>query len=455
MKHIYKIIIIAFIFFASCFGVFKLMQNNEIYQHTLGKISSNYISNGDERYNAKISYLEITNENILHWDVVWYHNISKYGYVLKQWEHSEAFFPLFPFIWHLTTLSPVGICCLNFLMFCIGLIIFASIFKMNKIFYFIFSLPMIVIFIIPYTEATFFLCGSLVIYGFLKNHYWLYFIAMILLAMTRNSFALILPALFATEILFLIQHHNFLLSLKRFTFSSLPLIIGTVLVSIIQLLYGSKSFFGFTHAQSYWRHYLSFPDLRNINDWSHESFGMNLPTLILCLMLIFYLIVVLLYHFKILKYKSVSLFNLNSGNKQDYLLVVSIFCCIAAFLGVMFFQHGCLNGLSRYVLATPYFFIFLILSNKKYINITPKYRLTGFLIFIFSILFLFYIISYGNFGFAYLGGLILLLFMGLWLFADFYQHWLYKTIICINFTINVIWTTYMFNILLSNGWIFT
>ncbi|MDR0789990.1 MAG: hypothetical protein LBO06_04255 [Bacteroidales bacterium] len=449
-------------FFVLCFVVFTLLQNDNIYQNTLGKISHNYECNQstEERYEVNKPFIKITNDNLVHWDASFYYVIHEDGYVDNISSNNfptSAFFPLFPFIWRLINVSTIGIVVVNCLMFIIGVLILSSLCKGKSTLHtlLVLCLPLLAVFLIPYTEATFILMGALAIYGFVKDKYWLYFIAMTAVALTRNAFSIILPAIFIAEILFLIKERQVLRSLKRLLFGILPILIGTIIFSIILLMYGNNSIMKFMEVQEVWGNYLSLPDLANINDWSHEGFGINIATMTaVCLPIAVYLFIALLYQCKILRKQS-ALFALHSDNKKDYLSVVSLSCCLTSLCIVLFFFHGTLHGLSRYVLTTPYFISLFFVFEDKLQTLTIKKRIIIFTILIALSFVVLLSCKYTVIGFALLGFPLLLIAIGLFVFSDLSQNITYRIILFIALFANIVWTTYLFNMYISNGWIFT
>ena len=279
---------------------------------------------------------------------------------------------------------------------------------------------------------------------------------MTLVALTRNAFSLILPAIICTEIIFFIKERNISISLKRLDMRSIPVLLGTFILVIIQSAQGSDSITNFMSVQSNWGHKLMFPKLFNLHDWSHESFGLNVATLVIIgIPLIAYLLFVFFKQCNILKEKFPTL-NINSSSKNDLLTVFCTFCCISAILMTVFFQERNLHGLSRFILAAPYFAVLLpILSEKlKQRNIIEKTT-----VFVLLLILTFALVMsssyFGKFSFSYLGFLILIVTIGLFLFQNYSHKKIYNLVLYGNFLVNIIWTTYLFNMYISNGWIFT
>ena len=442
------------LFFCGFWIVFLAMQHPKIYFNTLGKVAKNYYHLDDGTIDKERKpYEKITNENVLNWDGVHYHFIKENGYSADgEWRF--AFFPLFPYIWKMSGLSPSNVIFLNFFLFLCGFLLLAWLFKLKwKSIILILSLPMFAVFLIPYTEATFFLMLSIAIFGYMKDKYWLYFVGIVLASLSRNTILLIFPAILCAEMFFFIKERNVRQSLFRLLMGILPVLIGTALVSLIQFAYGSDTVFKFMEVQKYWEHKFSLPDLKHLSDWSDEGFTINVPTLIMIgIPLIAYLTCIGLKQLNILK-KHLSFLSFSSENRSDYLNFVLLFCCLSASCSVFFFQGGNLHGLSRYVLCTPYFVVLMFLNQEKILSVSFPKRLIPFMaLAIFSLATLPF---FKRFSFYYLGYFIFVTTIGLYLFKDTKRQLAYNIFLAGGFLVNILWTTYLFNMYLCNGWIYT
>ena len=458
-----KSIIPLVLFFILFWGCFKALQHSSIYYNTLGKISKNYIR--DENRDIKkagVPFVALADSTVLVWDANYYHEIKEHGYrriAAKENNCIFAFFPFFPMVWKITGFSPVGMVFFNFLLFAIGFFLLFKLFQTHSqkytISFLLLSLPFMVIFFIPYTEALYYLLFICAAWGFVKKKYWLYFISMTLAAMTRNALTLIVTAIICTEIIFLLQERKIAKSLKRLLWMTLPLLLGTIIVVIIQFLQGSNSIFNFLSAQSYWGHRFSLSNFSKIFDWSHEGFGMNIPTfMMVTIPALVYVIILFLKCCGIWKIKSSS-FAVNVENKENYLWVLCLFACLASSFMVIFFQGSNLHGLSRYVLASPNLSIALYLGFRYVKNISLWKRNVCWIICVILSPVIIFTSSYcSSFSFSFLGLLIFSTTMGLYTMQDKAHKPVYKGFLFLNFMINIIWTTYLFNMYLSNGWNF-
>jgi len=452
-----KSIAICLLCFIGFWITFWALQNEKIYFNTLGRISSNYYCMEDgNKGKEKKPYEKITPENMLQWDGEHYYNIKETGYSAQE-EWKFVMFPLFSYIWKLSSLSSTHVIFLNFFMFTCGLLLLAYLFKQKwDNLLIILSLPMFVVFLIPYTEATFFLMFAIAVYGYMKDKYWLYFIAMALASLSRNTILFVFPAIICVEILFFIKERNLRQSLIRTSLGSLPVLTGTAILSLIQYLSGSGSIFKFLESQKYWGHKLSFPNLMNLNDWSYESFVVNVPTLIMIgIPLSVFLLYIALKQLNIIK-KEIPFLSFSSKNKLDYLNLVIIFCSMAAFASIVLFRGGALFGLSRYLLCSPYFVLLLFLNQEKLLSITPNKRVITFLLLaLYSFIILMTCNYLHRFGFHFVGYFVFVGTMALYLFKDTKQKLVYNVFLIGIGILNILWTTYLFNMYLCNGWIYT
>lgn len=451
-----KNILICLLFFIGFWIVFLAMQNEKIYFNTLGIMSKNYYHLDDDVIGKeKKPYEKITDENTLHWDGGHYYAIKERGYSADE-DWRFAFFPLFSYIWKFSTLSPSNVIFLNFFMILVGVLLLAYLFKQKwKNILLVLSLPMFAVFLIPYTEATFFLMFSIAVWGYMKDKYWLYFAGMVLASLSRNTILLVFPAIICAEMLFFIKERNIRQSAFRLCMGCLPVLIGTAFLSLIQYGYGSGDVFKFIEVQKYWGYKFSISGLTNLHDWSHESFGVNVPTLIMIgIPLIIYLICITLKQFNILK-KNIPFFSFSSDNKFDYLNLVLLFCCLSSFCSVVLLRGGSLHGLSRFVLCSPYFVILMFLNQEKVLSVSFRKRFVSFSILTICSLIIFSISSYATFPirFHYIGYYILVAIIALYLFDNTKQK--YNIWLFLIFLINILWTTYLFNMYLCDGWLYT
>jgi hypothetical protein len=452
-----KLILVLILYLSLFWAIFLLLQNEKIYNNSLGLIADNWYRANDEIFLTKKPYEHLTNENYLHWDGSNFFMIRNnfYSNAKNGGEYYLAFFPLFPFIWKISCLPPIGILFLNYLFFSISIIIILKLFYEKKLIlnqlFISLLFPGLVVFLIPYSEATFMLMVTIGVYGFIKNKYWLYFLGFFLAAMTRSSIIILLISFICAEFIFLFQHRSFKTMVKNVFFRVLPVLTGTFAVLLIQYIQGSGSFFKFFEAYKYWNRTFSIP--HNLRDWSLESFGINIGVIFLLSIPLFFLIIRIFIN-QITKNNKI--LSINYQFAKDYLFILSALYIVGHTLFVLFYQGGSLNGLFRYTINTPFFYILLGTVYDKIKNVSKEIRQFVFWILFLTGLFILGLANYSTYwNFSDLGYFIICFAMFFWLFNEYENLKLYKIGLILLLFINIVWTTYLFNIYISNGWIFT
>ncbi len=453
--------------FTAFMAIYQLLQQKAIYNNTLGKITLNYVridSNGSSFIReTKIPFTRFEEKKAINWDTKYYFSIRDSMYASNSTAviYRYAFYPFFPLVWKVSHTNVHGIVFLNYLFFGISLILLCSIFlKGNKseMFYFIVALllPSSISFYLPYTESMFMLTFSIALIGLLKKKYWLFFIALFCCSMTRPS-ALILAAVFmCINLLNLFYHKKILWFLKDFCLTIMPILLAWLTVILIQYYY-SSSWNTYNIACSFW------PKDNNLyrytSDWSIEGFGMT------AFAIFAFVIPACIYGVvwgvsSILgdeKENGTSLFSGNEKYLKLFLFNVSSIFIIGFILFNIQTSGYVLNGIHRYTLASPFFFIILFQLPEKLKSVPFKYKLSGFIIVFISIAIFLLSTEYaGNlFRFKYLG-LYLLLTLMFYLVIESHVSRRVKLALLILIIIPcLVWHAYLFNMYLGDAWIFT
>lgn len=460
-----KRLIYSLLILLTFFVLFFAFQNKIIYKNTLGKISDNYTVEEGNIVSKNIPYLKIKNEDLLNWDAAHYSRIKENGYLITKNEEMflYAFFPLFSYIWRYTFLSNIGVCILNYFMLSISLIILFSLFEneyntkkeKNLRFILAFCSPLLVVYLIPYTEATFILTLSIAIYGLVKNKYLLYFIGMFAAAMTRSAITILLLSFIFTTFLYVVKYKNLKFLIFDFLKKIIPAFAGTLAVCIIQLLNGSKKLLIYIDAIKTWNNKLQIP--HNITDWSHESFGILIGILCLIIpLMLMYLLFVLAKNLKS-KEKIETVKNIDNENfNKEYIFNFSIIYTLGVFLSILLFKGGCMNGIPRYVLCSPFFYILLFHLPKKIENIKTEITLMFFGVLSLIGIFFLGMIPYSTYwNFADTGFFIFILMLFVTVFLQKTPNKIQLIFVVSILILNLIWSSYLFNVFCSDGWIFT
>jgi len=296
------------------------------------------------------------NSNLLNWDASWYNSINQDGYIFDESVQSNTgFFPLFPMLWRLFQFSPVGVSIFNVFLYAIGATVMTLALQRTwKDLIVLIGLPSLFFFYIPYSEALFYLMGSLLLVGLYKERKYLFYISLLLSCMIRPVFFFFIPALI---MLFLLKRNSGF-NWKKLLLSILLVVIGTVL-SFWIVGYSSGDFFAYTKSQiGNWDHSFSLPGFP-LTTWR------GYRILWLDGLALFLLGVVGLF---ILKNFKSQLNSISSGKSKNSLTeIFAIIGLVMSLFYVLFFHleedgRTSLMSLNRYVLCSPLLH-FLILQK--------------------------------------------------------------------------------------------
>ncbi|MCT4666071.1 MAG: hypothetical protein N4A45_12655 [Flavobacteriales bacterium] len=453
-----KYVLFFVLFIVVLFGVFKILQNEKIYTNSFGKISDNYENIEGNRKLVHKPFSSITKRNIIQWDAVHYQRIKENGYQYS-FDRSDkddyifAFFPLFPLIWKASGLTGIGVVFLNYFLFAISIFLLIRLLVPEKDhwFYLVLSvlLPSMINFLIPYTESTFLLMGTIGIIGLYRDKYWLYFFGMTGVAMARPSFTFLVLALICVEFFFYISHLKLKTFFKNTFLKIIPLFFGTFLVMLIQRLYDSPKWFSFVEVQAYWKNEFRIPE--EISDWSHEGFAMDIVILFVLFVPFFASVIFWLWN----QFSKGQIKILNYHCKKDYLLLLSIVYSIGTVLFVMLFRGGGLQGLYRFILNSPFTFIWLFIGFGYWKKI-PKFiqlSIFGFLVG-YSIYLLDHLPYAQEWNYSYFGGFQIVAILAFWIFQERKNENWYKFSLLLLLFANVLWTSFLLNSYINDSWIF-
>jgi hypothetical protein len=445
-------------------GIFSLLQNSGVYYQTLGKISHNYERTGDWN-NYKIvqvnkPYIEINNSNLLWWDAPIYQCISKNMYTEEEACYGKvraAFFPLFPLLWKATNSSAISISVINYFLFAAGLALMmiyffkAKPYKTFSTYIVLLTLPTVIIFYIPYTEAIFMFCMNIAAIGLLKSKYQLYFIGALLTAMVRPATVFILFAILIAEALIGLRHQHLKLYLKDSFLKGLPFGLGYLAALGIQYL-SSGSWLAFSDAHAYWSGGLQ--KIGAIVDWSIEGFGMNafsivmisLPALAFCLYVFFSVFA-----------KSSKFLNTLKENKVNYIFLVSMLYLAGILIFTGLTSGGNLHSYFRFTMASPLFYLGAIILLGYLSQTRSRYHLLIFSLALGLLIIFMNSVPYGGqrFTFAYMGQYLLVITSLFLLLRKYLPQKVDIAILTVFVFMNSVWTTYLLNAYMSNGWLFT
>ena len=207
---------------------------------------------------------EVPNEvNIIKNDGVWFNDIRYLGYTFTPNQKSNmAFFPLFPYLWKWTFLSNFQIIFVNLIIFIISFLFLIG--KTNyKIPYLMIvsTIPCFIFFFLPYSEACFFLFGTLLILGYRRDSRTLVFIGLFGCCLTRSVSIFFIPAVIVTELL---AYKSSSISRKKLLTNiitnTLICVISIFIVVLIQWIETGKWFY-YIEVQKYWKREWLIPSI--------------------------------------------------------------------------------------------------------------------------------------------------------------------------------------------------
>lgn len=435
------------IFFAAVFGMHGLLQNPAVHAPLKGVFKTYDVSTdgkGGKCVNDSDKAFErIEAEKMNSWDAEHYKRIKETLYSTERTE-GWAFFPLFSLLWRATGLDSLGIGLLNCLLFAVGILIMLKLFE-DKLpswgFLLVFCVPYLVVFMMPYTEALFFLCMAAGLYGMVKEKYWLYFAGFLLACMTKASASLLILVFLFAEIISAAYHRKPLLFLVGFGKRVLPVVLGVLCVMVFQKLRGAESFHQFFISQKIWGKYLSLPSLP-FTDWSSEGRSITNPFLLLYFVP---MVLVLLRAFLGGVCRKAG----EQISAWRYTRLVCLLFLTGNVFTALLTQHGGLYSLARYLLATP-FFVFLLFDTVK----NQRSRIWEAVYVLIGLACV--VLCRDNFTKADCAGTYLVMLGSL---LAFFHRRIGKGLLCFalaaGILFNVCWTAYMFNCFLLDAWIFT
>ena len=306
------------------------------------------------------------NDSLVRFDVVFYKSIVDSGYsYIPGTQSNIAFFPLFPAIWHFLHTSPMGISCVNLLLMLAGVVLLQKTYqvKLPQLLVLL-STPSLFFCYIPYSEAMFFLASAVFLYGLEKNTK-VAILGIFLACLTRSASTIFIPALIFT--LFITfkkgkEPKKQFLKYGLLMVSSLLALLVTQLIQYFQTGY----FFKFFEVQKHWGRDFKIPTFY-LTTWDGVRLiwldGLAFFVGVVCLVICAGLLI------RKLKNWSRELspsFVFSVTYLGIVTLIILFFSCVDTFLdGTSIFS------LNRFVFATPYFFVFLVLS-AKYFKINLK-----------------------------------------------------------------------------------
>ncbi len=286
-----------------------------------------------------------------------------------------AFFPLFPFLWKLLHVGPIGISIVNGLIFIFSLAWLASAYNIQtRKLLLLASIPSILFMFLPFSEALFFLSSVLLLIGLKKEIFSLVITGIIFSGLSRPVASVFIPAI-------IILHYFTGDNSKQKIFQTLWMVVacaGSMLAVFVLQYVQTGEWLSFIHIQKDWGNYLRMPVIP-LNSWA-GGFIVRLDAIA--------------FFFGIAS--AVMLGYILSGKSKikinfDRPLVFSL--CYLSILSIiiLFTRGGVLNSLNRYLFCSAFFFITLDNALQKIVFSKKNILLLFFASGIFWLLFASYV----------------------------------------------------------------
>ncbi len=267
-----------------------------------------------------------------YFDTGWYSAIKQIGYSNPQ---AAAFFPGFPFLWRVLSLPATGMALLNLLLWLIGLFLLKRFEVVHwKAIAFSMLAPVVVFFMVPYSESLFFISTMFVILGLQRDDTRLTMIGVFLCALIRPTAAVLIPALFIGRLL---ATRNVFPTIARTLFDGIAGLAAVGVVFFIQQL-ETGNWFAFFDAQKTWGNEIAAPGL-TLQTWGGDVITqLDGAAMFVGIMSIFVLAQVAVKRYTL---STVQLFGLAAIGTTTVL--------------VFFTRNGFVFSLNRFIFATAFF----------------------------------------------------------------------------------------------------
>lgn len=286
----------------------------------------------------------LSKDVLLFFDSVHYQSVATQGY---ETHFEVAFFPLFPFLWKFLGLSLIGISSFNAVLYISCLAFIARIEKLDWSDYFIaLALPSAIFYFIPYSEALYFLCSVLILYGIRSNNFPLQLVGIALCSFCRPVLPVLLPAI-------LLYYFIYKKSVSKSIISSFAALSGTLLAFFVHWIY-TGDFLSYLTAFNTWDYNFKFPLLPLTSGGGGTIRQLDGYALLFG---VFSIILI----FKLLKDRTR---NRNDSDKIFSLAYLSFFTILI--LSLM--RGGSLNSMNRFIFCSPYFVLALFYIQKNLIR---------------------------------------------------------------------------------------
>jgi hypothetical protein len=157
------------------------------------------------------------------------------------------------------------------------------------------------------------------------------------------------------------------------------------------------------------------------------------------------------------EHNKISLFTGHEAYIKEYMFNVSILFITGVLVYFAITSGNVLNGFFRYTMAIPFFYIVMFQLPDKLENIKPGYKIVGLVLALGALYWFLTEVHYtGNLcRFEYTGLYLFVFITPIILFEKYLSPKMRYAALLIYIIPAIVWHTYLFNMYLSNAWIFT
>jgi hypothetical protein len=301
--------------------------------------------------------------NLLSWDAKWYNQMRLFGYIYVPDETCNlAFFPLFPYFWRLTGLTPTGISVFNCLLYLVAFWTLARHLRLSiQLTFFFVCIPSVIFFAVPYSESIFFTFTTLILIGYSRKNNLVVFLGFLGASVTRSVSVIFIPALI---ILFFLDNTGS--TRKKIVTSASNLcacVVGFFFAALIQF-YQTNKWLYFLEIQKYWRREWIIPNLPFTTYSAERMLGIDAIALCLGCLAISRCISWLL-NFRLKKLNAGSL----SLKPENAVIFSALYLSGTAILDSIFTfnlkNSTNIWSMNRHLLCTPFAVVFLVHLLKE------------------------------------------------------------------------------------------
>ncbi len=307
-------------------------------------------------YHAGLVSSVAGDDTLLRWDSGVYQSISQFGYTHNDDKiNNTGCYVLFPWVWRLLHANVSGICVANYIFFAVGFTLVTGIYKIatkEKLLWL--TTPSLYFMAVPYTEALFCLLTAMSFYGIFTQKRWLIWLSLFLVSLTRATAVFLIPSLLIMELVTNNKKDIVRVFLNYLVQYAAPTLAGLVVFVLVQYHDTGIWLAYYKQQVKYLGHEFSWPALPFSNPYAGDKIiWLSALAILVCFVS------------SIMIVRRVYEWIFKSKVAPDKLLILTLTYLPVILLSIIFCSPKWgtnttnVPGIHRYVLCTPFIFIFL------------------------------------------------------------------------------------------------